>query len=344
MPDYEARYEIRQAYYKDIDNIMAYIDDDWRKGHIMARDRRMFEYEFLEDDGSVNVVIAIDRGTQKIEGMIGYLYSSSDRTKRDVWGSIWKVRDGNMSLLGVEIMKRMETISKCRYNLGTGANPKTNIPLMRVMFGRTAAKMEHYYKLGNVPKDGYKIANVPDDYAQICLKKDDKNIKCVKRIHSADELTSLFSSDACINAIPYKDAWYIDKKFFKHPIYEYEVYGIQRADDDYIAAFVLRKQEACGHVCYRMVDFIGDFSAIALTKDFFDDILAGESCAEYVDFYCLGMNEEDMDKAGFDSVNDDIIIPNYFSPFVQQNIDIWVHYPVEGVTFVKADGDQDRPN
>ena len=67
---------------------------------------------------------------------------------------------------------------------------------------------------------------------------------------------------------------------------------------------------------------------------------------EYVDFYCLGFEESYILKAGFTlrEENDTNIIPNFFSPFVQENIDIWVDSSKEGCLFFKADGDQDRPN
>ena len=42
--------------------------------------------------------------------------------------------------------------------------------------------------------------------------------------------------------------------------------------------------------------------------------------------------------------NDENVIPNYFAPFVQENVEIFFHAPNEEIVFCKADGDQDRPN
>lgn len=343
MADFDARYDIRRATVEDIPAIMEYIEDDWRSGHIMARNREFFDYEFLEEGGQVNVVIAIDKQKQTIEGMIGYLCASKNPDKLDIWGSIWKVRDGNVSLLGAEIMRRLEVISGCRYNLGTGANPKTNIPLMRVMFSRTANKMKHYYLLGERKLSDYSIAKIEHSYDKGYADNGCK-VEIVK-IDNPHDLEELFNSKVCEEAVPYKDLWYVEKKFFNHPIHNYEVYGIKK-DAKYVAMFVLRRQEANQSVCYRMVDYIGDFSAIKNTSDYWKDFMTNNQDVEYVDFYCLGMDDEDMKAAGFAVLDDDDtnIIPNYFSPYCQQNIDIWVHYPVEGVTFTKADGDQDRPN
>lgn len=345
MFDFDSKYEFRRAHVDEIPAVMQYINDDWREGHIMSRNRELFDYEFLDDDGDVNVVIALDKETGSIDGMIGYLYSSNTENKRDVWGSIWKVREKSVSLLGAEIMKRMESISGCRYNLGTGANPKTNIPIMRVMFQRTAGKMKHYYKLSSANIQDMKIArivNMPDD------KKDTSNQYRVLEIDDLDEYREFFEGDYCVNAVPYKDFWYVNKKFLQHPIYEYSLYAVVDNEDATRAIFVVRRQDANGKQCLRMVDYIGDFTAISHTTVFWDELieLPENENVEFVDFYCLGMADEDMAMAGFAVIadGDENIVPNYYSPFLQENIDIYVHYSEEGTRFTKADGDQDRPN
>ena len=67
---------------------------------------------------------------------------------------------------------------------------------------------------------------------------------------------------------------------------------------------------------------------------------------EYIDFYCHGFDTEYVRQAGMIELveNDTNIIPNYFAPYVAENIDIWVGTPKGRAMFFKADGDQDRPN
>ena len=48
MSRYAERYDIRLAKYDEIPQIMAFIENYWKKDHILARDRGFFEYEFLE--------------------------------------------------------------------------------------------------------------------------------------------------------------------------------------------------------------------------------------------------------------------------------------------------------
>ncbi len=40
---------IRQAVYEDIPRIMKFIDEHWKRGHIMGNDRTMFEFQHVRD-------------------------------------------------------------------------------------------------------------------------------------------------------------------------------------------------------------------------------------------------------------------------------------------------------
>ena len=52
-----------------------------------------------------------------------------------------------------------------------------------------------------------------------------------------------------------------------------------------------------------------------------------------------------FETAGFEEqIDDKNIIPNYFGPFVQKNIDIWTRAQDKKTIFFKGDGDQDRPS
>ena len=67
---------------------------------------------------------------------------------------------------------------------------------------------------------------------------------------------------------------------------------------------------------------------------------------EFVDVYSFGIPVEIYEQGGFvrcgaDSEN---IIPNYFHPFVQENITLKMVDPMlAGLRMFRGDGDQDRP-
>ena len=68
---------------------------------------------------------------------------------------------------------------------------------------------------------------------------------------------------------------------------------------------------------------------------------------EYVDIYEVGIEDEILENSGFlERVEKDVnIIPNYFEPFVQENIEIYyMSNCKDKFRMFKGDGDQDRPS
>ena len=337
---FDERYEIRPAAAKDIGQIMTFIGTFWKKGHILAVNRSFFEYEFLEADGSVNFLLAIDREKGSVEGILGYLKASHDAECMDIWGSIWKVKEGNTPLLGLELALRMEELIPFRYRLGIGSNPKTSIPFMKLFPGRKVSKMKHFYRLCR--KEDFQIADIayfPETSAAGgCENKISVDVHMINNWESDKTYSSVFNK----KSVPYKDKDYYKKRFFEHHIYQYLVYGISSEGKE--RALVVFREETVGErKALRIVDYTGDQGYFGCLGSFLDSI---EEQYEYIDFYCLGFDERYIYEAGFALRRDDDenIIPNYFHPFEQRNVDIWVHYPADGTLFCKADGDQDRPN
>ena len=58
-------YNIRFADYEDITTIMRFIDEYWKKGHILARDSELFEWQYVED-GKVNFVLGFDEENRRL--------------------------------------------------------------------------------------------------------------------------------------------------------------------------------------------------------------------------------------------------------------------------------------
>lgn len=339
MNRYDEKYEIRLAAVDDIDMIMNFINTEWKKGHILATNRDFFEYEFLEEDGTVNIVIAIDREKRTLESMVGFLKTSHDPSCMDIWGCMWRSREGNMALLGVELMKRKSELSGCRHDMGVGVNPNTTVPLIKTIMRRYVGKMEHFYRLSNHRE--FKIAKIkyfPEVVENSIISANIIHFDNIVQLRERYDLTQ--NKDQ----VPYKDEWYINHRFFNHLVYKYDVYGIE-LENEVKAIFVTRNQHLEDRIAVRVVDYIGDRSAFSHTFNFWTGILE-QNENEYVDFYCFGFEHEYLRKAGFSlrQENDTNIIPNYFNPFVQKNIEIFVHSTSDKTLFYKADADQDRPN
>lgn len=341
MNRFDDRYEIRLAERSDIAAIMKFIGSVWREGHILSKDREYFEYEFA-DDAHVNFIVAVSRESDEIEAILGFLRASSDRRKMDIWGSFWKVNDAhdNDRMLGIELEKRVKELTGCRYHNGIGLNPHTAVPLVRLFLGNTVKKMNQYYMLNPTIKN-YRIAVVNVGIPECTgLRK-----RTVIPISDFAIIREHFVFDP--DLIPYKDAWYVEKKFFRNPRRDYQIYGIMREDAEHIPAafFVTRECQANGGKALRILDYYGNREALAGIGMNLREIMI-QNEYEYIDFYQYGFEAAYLEQAGFADrdAEDGNIIPNYFEPFVRENVDIWIHYEKEGTLFYKADGDQDRLN
>jgi hypothetical protein len=157
-----------------------------------------------------------------------------------------------------------------------------------------------------------------------------------------------FMKFATSHVHPRKDVAYLERRYFKHPIYRYRVYGIYR-DSELATLLVARLVCVEAASALRVVDIIGDESLLPWVTHALHDILENEGI-EYMDLLSFGLDERLLQQAclsKLDLTSDQIVIPNYFQPFTQKNIPI--HFFVDQeispkLRIYKADGDQDRPS
>ena len=229
MNRFDDYYVFRHATIEDCDMIMNFIADEWpRKNHILAVNKPFFLYEFQNGE-LLNFIIAVNRKTGLIDGIEGYLPSSDIKETLDIWTCMWLTRrSGSVPLLGLEILNRIKTITGYRYLSGVGTNTTTSLPLVKNKATHYEYKLKHFYRLSDCKE--FKIAAItnriipvkPHGFSQLLLTPalDINDAKdCI-------EYASQFS-------IPLKNAWYINKRFFRHPIYKYLVwiYGTSTIPD-----------------------------------------------------------------------------------------------------------------
>ena len=143
--------------------------------------------------------------------------------------------------------------------------------------------------------------------------------------------------------IPKKDEWYINKRFFSHPVYKYLVWKITGANES--GLLVGREVEVNDAKILRIVDFLGNPNLLDGLYTEFRKMLEKNNY-EYIDFYVYGIEDAHLENAGFilKTEEDRVIIPNYFEPFDQRNIEIYGTSEISNIRACKADADQDRPN
>ena len=339
MIDYDIRYEFKYADVSDIDRIMMFINDNWKSGHILSKNRELFEYEFLKESGEVNFLLAVDKEKETIEGVIGFLETAYHQDATDIWTSIWKVKEGNMLFLGVELQRRLESKKGIRYVMGIGDNPATSARILKKKFGRNIIKMKHYYILSDCEQ--FYIAKVLHRDKAYNIRNTNKDFF---EISSIEQLTEMINFNNYYDVVPQKNSLYYEKRFFKHPIYNYKIFAI-RDNDDVGAFFVVREQKCNDRKILRVVDYFGEEKLIEDMGIWLKKKIDIENY-EYADFLCYGFDHTFFINGGFSLLkeDDDNIIPDYFSPFEQRNVDILCDYPNVNIRICKADGDQDRPN
>ena len=241
-------------------------------------------------------------------------------------------------MLGIELKKRFCAITGVRNDLGVGANVETSVPLLGRILHFYTAKMKHFYRLCD--KASYTVAKVA--HKDIVSYTPSNGLEIIA-LPMAEDLENFF--DFPENALPYKNFWYYNRRFYNHPIYKYQLWGA--FDGKTKAIFVTRVQQCQDTAIISIVDYAGEATLFSQCGSFFDKILK-DNGYEFIDFYFDGFPEEYVKSAGFVELekDDTNIIPTYFNPFVLSNVDIYVDASnkKDKFTFFKADGDQDRPN
>jgi hypothetical protein len=342
MNKYDERYIFRVATIHDVDRIMSFIREYWKADHILGNDREFFLYEHGNGD-QTNFVICEDKETAEFVGMHGFIPYSRDKSSRHICGVMTMVKkDAIIPMLGVELIKRFIEIMQYQTYCGIGTNPKTMVPLVKRLFHRYVGRMDHYYRL-NDNVDNFIIAKIVNRSHSL-LQSEEVNQTELVEFKSFEELKRRFVLNKSYRFLPFKEDWYIEKRYFNHPIYHYKVWGIS-VDGVATALLIGREVKHDDSKILRLVDFIGNIEDLGTINHSVKDIIEHNGY-EYADFMLHGVPEEIMNQAGFvrKITEEGNIIPNYFEPFVQSNVEIWFEASNEDMIIFRADADADRPS
>jgi hypothetical protein len=343
-------YEIRLAYESEGDTLRQFIEQHWRKDHIFVTCKELFDWQHLDRKrGRYNFVIGIDIQTQAIHGILGFIpltqFDPEIEFKRLCWLAIWKVQDEAQGhKLGRHILSYLEDTVKPDVISAVAASSMT----LRMYEDRG-------YQVGRLRQ--HFILNPDKDIFQMVANKKPGQPSASESTHASHKRLELATENDIINDetdcfltqkdLPQKSPNYLVNRYFRHPVYRYQTYRILERErtTGIIVTRVCNNKESCA---IRIVDFVGPSAALRGLREEWFHLLKNIN-AEYIDFYCAGINEDDLIASGFlcCEEGDEIIIPNHFEPFskTKVNIDYSISTPV-GVAYrmVKGDSDQDRPN
>lgn len=325
---------IRRAVYEDIPDIMKFMDEYWKPGNILAKNREFFEWQFLEDN-KVNMFLGVDE-SGKIYGMIGAIvYNRS--TNPDISGCTWQVIKSDNPMLGLDLANYRDQCLGVRYCCGAGLTNKA-VKIQKLL-GYTITEMDHYYRLADKKK--YKIAKVEK---KIIPKITETGYR-LEHIGSVNEMKQLISERMLLSQIPSKDYSYIEKRYFEHPIYRYDIWKIIDKKEKSQSVLITRDETMEDSKVCEIIDHYGEMTDLGKITGALDCLME-ERGYEFVDIYSYGIPIEIYEQAGFCCCNQTSknIIPNYFHPFVRENISLkMVKTMMPNLRLFRGDGDQDRP-
>lgn len=333
---FDEKHIFRMATNEDVDAIMKFIKEFWNENHILAKDKDFFLYEFSVEN-RINFNLAINRETEEIDVIFGFFQYGEHFVsgQTDASGALSKVRPGcKIPFIGIEVIRRFIDETAPRIYVGIGANPNTSLKLTKGILKHYTGRLQHFYILSD--REEYKIAYIKNKKSITITENEQLEMRECETI---EELYECYNEQK-YNDRPYKERWYINKRYFNHPIYKYRVFIVDRE-------LVVIGREVCINSAkiFRIVDVLGNYDYFKYIGNALYEMIQKEDY-EYIDIYEKGIPDEAIKAAGFVErmEEDENIIPNYFEPFLQKNIEIYYHVKDADICIFKADGDQDRPS
>ena len=326
---------IRRAVYEDIPNIMEFMDEHWKPGNILAKNREFFEWQFV-DDGKVNMFIGVDEDIGKIYGMIGaVLYNKNAHP--DLSACTWQTIKSSNPMLGIDLSNYMLDELKPRYPYSIGLSEKTI--KIDTMLGMVPTAMAHYYRLCD--REDYKIAKIKN---KVIPTVEDTGYR-LEQFDTVSDMKQVISEEMLAGFVMSKDYDYIKKRYFEHPVYRYDKWKIIDRQGESNTVMITRDEIVGDRKICKIIDCYGNMNDFAMITVAIDKLLQ-ERDYEFIDIYSYGVPTTLYEQAGFcrcDEMSENII-PNYFHPFEQRNVTIKLVDPMlPEMKLFRGDGDQDRP-
>jgi hypothetical protein len=338
-------YSISFCTVDEVHDLKKFIDVHWKKNHPLSVSDALLDWQHYDKKNQIyNFVIGRNRITGEIDGILGFIptYQFDDdlRDNKDIWLAIWKKRvDVHAEGLGIALFFYLQNHLTPRSIVSCGLSTMV-VPLYKAM-RFTIGKLNHHYIINNNIQDFYLIENFDGIYSSMDKIEgvDEQLLDCNEDnfFRIANRMVSFQQQ------FPTKSLKYLYNRYIKHPIYQYKVYALEKYDE-ILGFLVVRVATFKDNNALRMVEFYGDSSHLAGMYILLEQLLIKHN-AEYLDYYNLGISDENLKLAGFlNRKESNVIVPNYFEPFERKNVDLDYAYKADvTVTIQKGDSDQDRP-
>ncbi len=328
---------IRLATIGDRDKIMSFIKTNWMDNHILANDVKFFDYQYIYKD-TLQFVLAENSNAELI-GILGYFQYNPNNNEQDIFLTFLKVIPKQSDdLISIKLIQHLSNNIKHRniHCVGININTKGIYKLLRYQIGQ----LDHYVAFNHDLTD-FVLCNPPSSLKK---KKYENKFRIEKNDNADAILNKLKNSEFYSKKNPFKSLDFLVHRYIDHPFFSYIFYEV--FDKDLFIGFaVLREVIHKKSQAIRIIDVIADDKNISFIINELTNILEN-SDYEYIDVYASYLNSEILLSGSFEKVSNEknIIVPDYFSPFVKKNVDIYfTSSNISKMTFFKGDGDQDQP-
>lgn len=356
-------YLIQRAKASDSQRLRDFISTDWKADHYFVLNPSFFDYHYSALCGDLggrdlNMYFATaPDGGGEVVGVLGFIplafvrgaHEETHGLENEIFLSLWKVRPSNDPSLGMRLLQFLMQDYEPVGLYCTGINKKT-LGIYKFLRYQTGVMARHI--LLNPCVSEYQIVRVSDEVARRC-----HDLQCdvsqgpseLLQVSDFGLLRDQLMATGDDGMRPKKSWAYIRWRYLEHPVYDYRIWEVSGLCD---RLFVVTRKLTLGtSKAFRIVDFLGNRQLLLDFAPSIGDTLRSwlrQGGGEYVELTQAGLSDDLLAKMGFYRVrteDENVVMPAYFEPFAQENVDIFYFSALkERTCLFLGDGDQDRPN
>lgn len=333
-------YEVRLCRHDELELLKKFIATSWSPNHIFLSNQDILNFQHRAQN-AYNFVVAYHKETKSFHGILGFISPNfyKDRAvtrNNDIWLAIWKVDKelAERKSIGMDLLNYV--VSEFEPNSISAIGINKSVSHLYRILGFKIKNMNHWFTANSTMKEKKLIVGkLPDGRLY-------KSNSGFVKILDNESMSGM--KDLLTNRTMKEDFSYIEERYLRHPIYQYEIIGIYDEDDKIFALGVGRGVSAKGTNAFRLTELfiVGD---IPESSNHTFDIFLQQNGYEYVDFVEYGFDAELLASLGFVQCNEFLYVPHLFEPYVAEKQDVLIAYKAgEPFQCTKGDSDLDRPN
>jgi len=334
---------IRPMEHGELQQLVDFLKVFWSESHIFVNHPKLFDWQYKGSD-KYNAIVAVK--DKRVTGFMGFIPQSHFDPKLptfQIFLALWVADEESGVSIGLRLFHKIINDYQPQFIGTLGINPKV------IDFHKwqkfTVSPMNHHVIFSPYVTQ-FDIAKMSDE---IFVQEKSPQLNHDFLEITNEELLGLNSTPLYGFQTPMKSDQFIIERYLEHPTYCYKVFALKNSSE-LLSLSIIRLIQNGDSVVLRFVDYVGSNESLTKLYPHLLNLLK-QYGAEYIDLYSYGIPLNLLESAGFQdrSILEGVIVPNYFEPFVQENVEIDCAFKLFNndlppVRLFKGDGDQDRPS